>query len=107
MGANHEIRRGVAWSEDVERYRNPSDYGLRPNTEWLYDLYPGIVSYEEGVRNDQFVQWMRPSATFRVWNAYGYVDDEIQEGQHLTIQITSNFPTESIGAFKTLVLTEQ
>lgn len=100
------ISEDLAWGSDLERYQNPPDYGERPGTTWLYEMFPGVIPRDEGVKNERFVIWMRPSATWRVWNLYGWIHEEIQAGQNLTVQINSHYPTESLGAYKHLVLTE-
>jgi hypothetical protein len=96
----------LAWPEDLERYRNPSDYPDREKTSWLYERYPDVIDKDEGVNNEQFLVWMRPSALQRVWNPYGYIRDQsLKKGDTLTITIESNYPMDQMGGWKQLVLT--
>jgi len=105
---DHDIdKSNLAWPEDVARFRNPSDYRKREKTSWLYDRYEDIENIkEEGVKNEQFLVWMRPSALARVWNPYGYLREKtLKKGQTLSIEIESNYPMKQMGGWKQLVLT--
>jgi hypothetical protein len=96
----------LAWPEDLHRYQNPPDYKKRSDTSWLYDRYPDVVPEDEGVNNEQFLVWMRPSALQRVWNPYGYIRDKtLRKGTKLTVEIESNYPMEQMDGWKQLVLT--
>lgn len=96
----------MAWAEDMERYGNPQDYPDREKTSWLYQRYPDVVKKKEGVNNEQFLVWMRPSALWRVWNPYGYIHGKtIKKGDVLDITIDSNFPMSPMNGWKQLVLT--
>jgi len=97
----------LAWKEDLDRYKNPSDYLKRDKTSWLYERYPDVVAKDEGVNNEQFAVWMRPSALQRVWNPYGYIRDKtLRKGDTLSVNIESNYPMLQMGGWKQLVLTE-
>jgi len=99
---------GQAWRSDIERYNNPPDYPGRANTSWLFERYEGVVSKEKGVKDDGFVDWMRPAALPRVWKRYAKLDNQtLEAGTIVELEITSNFPIDSInGGFKRVVLTE-
>jgi len=98
---------GVAWKSDVERYNNPPDFPSRPNTTWLFQMFPGTIDPEQNVKDPRFAQWMRPSGVPRVWNRYGYSNTDFQAGDQIEVIIKSRYPMDSIpGGFKTLVLTE-
>jgi len=97
---------GIAWASDKERYNNPPDYPGRPGTSWLNDRYPHIVPVEEGVKNDHFIAWMRPSALNYAWKQYGWLDKDLEEGEELSISIENNFPVSAFNGSKQLVITE-
>jgi len=96
----------VAWPSDVARYSNPTDYPKRENTLWMHDLYPDVVSAEDGVKSEAFVQWMRPAALGRVWNAYGWLLKDLHAGDNIELKIHDEFVTPN-GSSKMLVLTER
>jgi hypothetical protein len=103
---HHIDKSNLAWKEDLERFRNPKDYAKREKTSWLYERYPDVVPKDEGVNNEQFLVWMRPSALERVWNPYGYIRDKtLRKGDVLTVSIESNYPMDQLGGWKQLVLT--
>jgi len=98
---------GTAWEEDGARYRNPKDYLHRDHTTWLYETYnkiPGLK--EEGVENERFQVWMRPSAFPTVTNPIGRFNRSLIKGEVLHINIGSYFPLPSEDGYKVLVLTE-
>eukprot|EP00930_Biecheleria_cincta_P077727 TRINITY_DN6502_c0_g1_i2.p1 TRINITY_DN6502_c0_g1~~TRINITY_DN6502_c0_g1_i2.p1 ORF type:complete len:1452 (+),score=232.40 TRINITY_DN6502_c0_g1_i2:80-4435(+) len=98
---------GVAWKSDLARYNNPRDFPNRPNTTWLYEMFPGSIDPKLNVKDPEFVSWMRPSGVPRVWNRYGYSDTDFQPGDQIEVIIKSRYPIDSIpGGFKTLVITE-
>jgi len=99
-------KKNVAWASDVERYRNPEDYLKRPGTVWLHDLYPGIVSQDEGVKNEQFVTWMRPAALRRVVKHYGWIQEKLEAGRVLKLSIQSRYPVREFDGYKHLIITE-
>lgn len=80
----------IAWSSDVERFRNPSNY-RDENISWLFERYPGIVNVSKGVQDEKFVTWMRPAALPSVLKPYGYLSQDLHAGQNLTVRITSRF----------------
>lgn len=98
----------VAWTSDVDRYKNPTDYPEHPaGTSWLYERYPDSITEENGVRTPSFADWMRPSAVPRVWNRYGFVNYTFEQGDTLSIVIHSRYPISTIpGGYKVLVLTD-
>lgn len=104
----HELTTdGVAWKSDEERYRNPPDFPNRPDTTWLFQLFPGVIDETLNVKDPRFATWMRPSGVPRVWNPYGYSNMEFKAGEEIEVTIKSRYPIDSIpGGFKTVVLTE-
>lgn len=105
----HELttKKGVAWRSDEERYNNPPDFPNRPNTMWMFQMFPEIIDETLNVKDPRFAAWMRPSGVPRVWNPYGYSNTEFKAGDQIELIIKSRYPIESIpGGFKTLVLTE-
>jgi len=99
-------RTDVAWPSDVARYNNPSDYPQRPNTMWMKDMFPEIVDASLGVKTEAFATWMRPAALGRVWNNYGWLNEELKEGDELKLKINSHFETPD-GSSKMFVLTQR
>jgi len=79
----------VAWKSDIMRYKNPKDYPNRPKTTWLYQLFPDVVKKDEGVENEAFAAWMRPSALGRVWNHYGWIHQNLKKGDKISFNINS------------------
>jgi hypothetical protein len=95
----------IAWAEDVERYRNPEDYKERKKTSWLYERYPNIVGKDEGVNNEHFATWMRPSALQRVWNPYGIIWRPLKKREMIELTIENNYPMHKFHGWKQVVLT--
>lgn len=95
---------GIAWESEVKRFDNPSDYGKRPNTSWLYNRYnmPGI---QQGQKDEHFIVWMRPEALATTQKPYGTLQKSLKAGDRLTLRINASFPVESLDARKELVLT--
>uniref|UniRef100_A0A7S1RD31 Phospholipid-transporting ATPase n=1 Tax=Alexandrium catenella TaxID=2925 RepID=A0A7S1RD31_ALECA len=97
---------GVAWAADVDYYTNPPDYSSRPNTSWLYRRFPTIPGLKaEGVKNEAFATWARPSAMPNVQKPYGYLRSPLKAGDTVTVRINASFPVASLSARKELVLT--
>eukprot|EP00932_Pfiesteria_piscicida_P011317 SRR837773.2246.p2 GENE.SRR837773.2246~~SRR837773.2246.p2 ORF type:complete len:351 (+),score=122.28 SRR837773.2246:48-1055(+) len=102
-----DVRRtGIAWDSDVSRFANPPDYLKRPHTTWLADLYPDLISKEAGATSEDFIVWMRPSAGTYVTKRWGWIDQEVKEGDVLNIAIKNRFDVASFKGYKQLVLTE-
>jgi len=96
---------GVAWKSDISWYTNPSNY-KEANISWLYRRNPSIPGLEEeGVKNEAFAVWARPSAMPTVRKHYGYLHSPLKAGELVTVRINASFPVESLGASKELVLT--
>jgi hypothetical protein len=95
----------IAWASDVKRFRNPDDYPSRADTSWLSTRYPLLVSTEEGVDNEHFVTWMRPSALATVEKRYGYLHNSLKAGNNISVRINATFPVQSLDARKELILT--
>jgi len=98
-------KEGVAWKSDIMRYNNPEDYPNRPDTMWLYQLFPNVVKRKEGVENEAFAAWMRPSALGRVWNPYGWISQKLNKGESISFKINSSF-VAPLGS-KMFVITER
>merc|ERR1719410_2764467 len=99
-------KKGVAWNSDVQRYKNPDDYLNRPNTMWLYELFPGVLNRDEGVKNEAFAAWMRPAALGRVWNHYGWIEEKLDENDTITFRIHSSYNATAESS-KFFVITER
>jgi len=99
-------KHGVAWESDVQRYNNPAGYPNKPQTSWLHDRYPGVVTQEDGVKSEQFVAWMRPAALPHLVKRYGWINQELKDGTELEITIQNVYPVDGFEGYKHLVLTE-
>lgn len=96
---------GVAWSSDMERFRNPAQgYPGDPAFSWLFQRYPTVVSEQDGVRDPRFVAWMKPEALPSMLKLYGMMTADVA-GKNLTLQINSSFPVTHLGARKQLLIT--
>jgi len=103
---NHTIDKNhISWKTDEDRFNNPQDYPARPGTSWLFQRYPTVVTEAEGVKNEAFVEWVRPSALPRVWKNYGWLHHELPAGQMVKVNINSSFPLTK-GGFKAFIMTE-
>jgi len=102
----HISKEKLAWTSDVNRYHNLKNYPDKKGTSWLYERYSETVTKEEGVKNEAFNVWMRPSSMPRIWNPYGLVSKKegIPAG-NLTITIDDRY-TPPKGTYKTVVITE-
>lgn len=96
--------RSIAWASDKDRYANPRDYDSSSKI-WLNDLFPSVIG-GDGVQNEHFLVWMRPSALTRIWNPYGYIQQDFDKGERLRLEITDRFPVTWPNGYKELVLTE-
>jgi len=97
---------GAAWKSDMDYFANPPDYRTRQNVSWLYRRFPTIQELEaQGVKNEAFAAWARPSAMPTVQKPYGYLRTSLKAGDVVTVRISANFPVESLKARKELVFT--
>jgi len=103
----------IAWKSDVERYKNPSSYPYNASSSstnkshwWLFQQFPTVVKRSEGVDNEAFITWMRPSAFHDIWNPVGWIHKKISKGEELEVTIHSDFPSKPLQAYKMLVFTE-
>ncbi|CAJ1351333.1 unnamed protein product, partial [Effrenium voratum] len=97
----------IAWQQDIDRYGNTSDYPQPDKGRWLFQVFPESISKELNVKDEDFVNWMRPSAVPRVWNRVGFLKETLYAGQTYTIKMQSRFNVATIpGGFKSLVITE-
>ena len=60
-----------------------------PQTQYLYETYPDVVSPIEGVLNEHFIVWMRTAGLPRFRKLYGKIEEQI-EPQTLTFNITAS-----------------
>jgi len=96
---------GIAWEADLDRFANPEDYERRGGTLWLHDMFPAI-SKQDGVDDEHFAVWMRPSAGTSVTKRWGWINKDIEAGTQLTVTIHDNYPMNGIeDGHKELVLT--
>ena len=79
-------------------------YPFDDEVQYLYETYPDIINPLEGVTNEHFIVWMRVATqpTFR--KLYGWIDEPIDEGTTLQFQVNANFPVESFGGTKSLLV---
>lgn len=97
----------IASPDDLERMKNPPDY---PNTlpgvvvDWLYKRYPEVISVTEGVRNQRFVDWMRPAALPSLLKGLGQLDEPLSKGQTVLVEIDLRFPASNMDVQKKLVM---
>ncbi|KAH0785098.1 cell cycle control protein [Histomonas meleagridis] len=80
----------------------PLSEGYVTGLKWLEDnqLFPGNQT------DPHFIVWMRTSSFSNVVKDYGICKDcELKEGKY-EIQIQSNYPTESFGGEKHIIITE-
>ena len=57
-----------------------------------------------GIDNAQFINWMRTAGLSTFRKLYGRIDEDLNEGDIVYIGVQSNFPVESYGGTKTIVL---
>jgi hypothetical protein len=81
-------------------YYYPND----DTTQYLYEMYPNQISPIDGVTNEHFMVWMKPSIlpTFR--KLYGSINGSFESGQRITIQVVANYEVGSFDSSKTLIL---
>lgn len=102
----------TAWASDVERYNNPLDYPWEGAVDpadklFLFEEYPGVIRRQDGVKDEAFANWMRPSSVPRVWNRYGILSEVFEPGDSIEVVIHSRFPMGRIsGGFKEFIITE-
>lgn len=61
-----------------------------PQTQYLYETYPEVVSPIEGVLNEHFIVWMRTAGLPRFRKLYGKIEEQIEPPQVLTFNITAS-----------------
>lgn len=98
----------IAWSSDKRRFANPSDYPNAPDTSYLYERYPTVVTETEGIQNEHFMVWMRPAGLPEVVNSYGtLIGPTLKKGQNLTIRINSSYPLDTWDSTRKWTLTTE
>jgi len=84
MNPDLEMREDqIAWEVDrTFRFRNPDGYPeiCDDNYLCLYELYPGIISREDGFKDEHFMVWMRAAALDTFMNKYGRIDQDLKKG---------------------------
>jgi hypothetical protein len=98
----------IAWRTDKTfKYGNPKAYPGFCNAtakNCLYDEYPSIITKEEGLLNEHFLVWMRLAGLPNFRKPYAKIDKDLVEGTILTVEVQNNFPVNSFGGTKSLVL---
>ncbi|CAK9063888.1 unnamed protein product [Durusdinium trenchii] len=94
----------VAREDDLKRMRNPPGYPHGEDMEWLFMRYPEVISLAEGVKNQRFAEWMRPSALPSVLKRIGQLDEPLSKGETILVEIGLRFPASTIDVEKELVL---
>lgn len=101
---------GIAWTSDRNRrFGNPENYpdmcGEGGDSFCLYEQFPEIENLEEeGMNNEHFIVWMRLAALPRFRKLYGRIDGDLAPNETLSFEIVNNFPVDSFGGSKGLVL---
>lgn len=82
-------------------YHYPQD----ETTQYLYETYPNLISPIEGVTNEHFIVWMRVATqpTFR--KLYGWLDQDVAQGETITMEVQNNFVVERFKGTKSIVIT--
>mmetsp|Transcript_9301 Transcript_9301/g.17812 ORF Transcript_9301/g.17812 Transcript_9301/m.17812 type:complete len:203 (-) Transcript_9301:888-1496(-) len=109
MNPDLEMREDqIAWEVDrTFRFRNPDGYPeiCDDNYLCLYELYPGIISREDGFKDEHFMVWMRAAALDTFMNKYGRIDQDLKKGDTLTFEVTARFVVEPFNGGKALIVT--
>ena len=97
---------GIAWATDKDKFKNPPEYPELCNNDalCLYQMYPGVISKEEGVQSEHFMVWMRLSAMPRFRKLYGRIDEDIPAGSTVLIRVHSRYPVQTFGGSKALMI---
>ncbi len=87
-------------TQQIYKYYYPND----ETTQYLYETYPDQISPIDGVTNEHFMVWMKPSIlpTFR--KLYGSINGTFNSGDKLVINIVANYEVGSFDAKKSLVI---
>lgn len=87
-------------TQQLYLYYYPSD----STTQYLYETYPDQISPIDGVTDEHFIVWMKPSIlpTFR--KLYGSINGTFESGQKLVIDVIANYEVGSFDAKKGLVI---
>lgn len=87
-------------TQQVYKFYYPKD----DSTQYLYETYPDQISPIDGVTNEHFMVWMKPSIlpTFR--KLYGSINGTFESGQKLVIDVIANYEVGSFDAKKGLVI---
>jgi hypothetical protein len=93
---------GIAWSTDKAAKFKPVDVTKhRGLVTYINDTYPGVSN----VDNEHFIVWMRPAALPSFRKLYGRITTSLKSGDVITFDVKSNYPVESFGGTKALVVT--
>jgi hypothetical protein len=68
------------------------------------DFAPQTNAGGFGINNAQFINWMRTAGLSSFRKLYGRIDQNLNEGDVLYIGVQSNFPVQSYGGTKSVVL---
>jgi LEM3 (ligand-effect modulator 3) family / CDC50 family len=81
-------------------------YPDNDSVQYLYESYPKQISPLDGIKDEHFLVWMRPTflPTFR--KLYGSISGNFQSGDQLVFAIEANFEVESFEGSKTLIITQ-
>ena len=94
----------IASPYDVQRMKNPLGYPNIEKVDWLYMRYPEVISPADGVKNQRFVEWMRPAALPGLLKRVGQLDEPLKKGESILLDIGLRFPASSIHVEKKLVM---
>lgn len=73
-------------------------------TQYLYETYPGQISPIDGVTDEHFMVWMKPSILPSFRKLYGSINGTFNEGDQLVVDIAANFEVQSFNGKKGLVI---
>lgn len=99
----------ISWKVDRDiRFDNPSGYPDICNSSYkcLHETYPGVVSREQGVKDEHFMVWMRTAALPNFMKKYGRIEENLKKGDTLTFEITARFVVDTFGGSKAIILTK-
>jgi hypothetical protein len=103
------VSKSIVFPPEIEdTWKNPPKYGRKnDNTSWLYERFPGIISYEDGVNDRHFMVHMRPGALGYAQKRYGVIHEPLHAGQNITLKVDARFPVKEFDGRKFVVLTTE
>ncbi|GAB5362728.1 hypothetical protein AAMO2058_000823000 [Amorphochlora amoebiformis] len=82
---------GIAWRVDRDlRFNNPSGYPEicdDDKYQCLFEKYPGVISRENGHKDEHFMVWMRTAARNTFMKKYGRIETDLKKGDEIVFQV--------------------